>query len=282
MSLPAIGFLPSPFLGFQNSVLLDFRLQSPFWCNRASWILIFFCIWHEIKIQIHNHEDKDKDPIQISSRKLRHLQWLLAGCEYCLSTIYEKQILVLNHFILQLPIFAVTGVFYAKVIIALKKGAKNNTRKRTLSIAFFGLWLSWALCTGPFAIYEIWKYFIFEVNGRKLNTYYDFTTFYNVIDLGDWLAIFYFRGPLQNHANKYFYNLLSELNRVRPKFRWTAKTLTCESQLKNWERPLKRKINHRESNPRLPSIQLNTLPLRHLFNDDEQVSKSIYTWDYEA
>ncbi len=50
-------------------------------------------------------------------------------------------------------VLLISGFFYMKIILALRKGSKNS-HKRFLTVAFILLWAFWFLQTAPFAVYD--------------------------------------------------------------------------------------------------------------------------------
>ena len=82
------------------------------------------------------------------------------GCKDCLTTRFDRWILFAKYCAIWLPILTVTGFLYARVILTLRSGAQSNARKRSLTIAFFVLWLSWTVLTSPYAVFEFCLEFI--------------------------------------------------------------------------------------------------------------------------
>ena len=78
----------------------------------------------------------------------------------CWSVKFPTVLVVVKYFVLQIPVFLMTGAMYFRVILVLRGGAKNNARKRNLSIAFCILWLAWVLFSLPYAVYEAYKAFL--------------------------------------------------------------------------------------------------------------------------
>ncbi len=50
-----------------------------------------------------------------------------------------------------------TGFFYLKIVLSLKRGRDNSSRKRTLTYTFICLWVFWFLQSAPFALYDFYE-----------------------------------------------------------------------------------------------------------------------------
>ena len=95
-----------------------------------------------------------------TSRRIPVDQHTGSGCTTCITSRFAEYILYVKHIAIWMPTFFLTGFMYVRVIQALRTGAKRNARKRTLTIAFFALWFSWAVLTPPYAVFEFCAYFI--------------------------------------------------------------------------------------------------------------------------
>ena len=82
------------------------------------------------------------------------------ACKYCLSYKYAKHIFVAKYIVFQLPSIVISGILYYSVINRLRKGSRRNSRKTQLSVAFFALWVSWAVLSLPYSFYDLYKTFI--------------------------------------------------------------------------------------------------------------------------
>ena len=77
-----------------------------------------------------------------------------SSCTDCFSLRFKRAYLTLKYFLTYFPISILTGCLYAKMILKIRKMAKND-RKATLISAFVCLWACWLLFTLPFSLYEI-------------------------------------------------------------------------------------------------------------------------------
>ncbi len=49
-----------------------------------------------------------------------------------------------------------TACLYTKVVIALRRGIGNASRKKTLTVAFACLWVFWFIQSAPFVLYDFY------------------------------------------------------------------------------------------------------------------------------
>ena len=77
-------------------------------------------------------------------------------CEECLTTRFYKQVTYSKYLAVQLPVIVSCAFFYIQAGRALRQGSQNS-RKRTLVIAFGCLWLCWLAMTTPFAVFEVYR-----------------------------------------------------------------------------------------------------------------------------
>ena len=72
----------------------------------------------------------------------------LFNCPFALSFFVK-------HFLLFMPCAVISGLFYLRVILTLKKGKLTRSKSR-LSKCLCVLWLSWVLLSLPLTVFEIW------------------------------------------------------------------------------------------------------------------------------